>query len=123
MERDLKLFVFTGCASRKVRLTETGFLSSYTDLYEDEGSQGMYVYKNPDVKIGDRYSKILIAPVRFELDPAVDPNKINNEDKEQLAGGLPNQIIRSADAVKVRKQQQDERQILEAEAVRVTSYT
>lgn len=42
-------------------------------------------------------------------------------DKENLAGGLPTQIILYADQVKVRKQLADERQALEAEAISVSS--
>ena len=45
------LFTFTGCASRQVRPTETGFLSSYTDLKENKDLDGMYIYKNSDVNI------------------------------------------------------------------------
>lgn len=84
-------FALAGCASRRVRLTETGFLSSYTDLKEDEES-GMRVYRNPGVEIGDRYSKIIIAPVQFEMDPAVEADKINDEDKEILAGYFYEQL-------------------------------
>ena len=79
------LFAFTGCATKEVKLTETGFLSSYSDLEADTDSQGMYVYKNPGVKIAERYPKILIAPVQFKLDPTLKENEITDEDREKLA--------------------------------------
>lgn len=79
------LFVFTGCATKEVKLTETGFLSSYSDLEPDMDSQGMYVYKNPNVKIAEQYSEILIAPVQFKLDSAVKADKMSDEDRKKLA--------------------------------------
>jgi hypothetical protein len=79
------LFVFTGCATKQVKLTETGFLSSYSDLEENEDFQGMYIYKNPGVNIAQKYSAILISPVQFKLDPAVKENSIEEEDREKLA--------------------------------------
>lgn len=74
----------TGCAKREVRLTNTGFLSTYSDLHEDEEFKGMSVYKNPDVDIGARYSKILIAPMQFKLDPTLEAHQIKDEDREKL---------------------------------------
>ena len=79
------LFVFTGCATKEVKLTETGFLSSYANLEADMDSQGMYVYKNPSVNIAEQYPKILIAPVQFQLDPTVEGNAIGDEDRDKLA--------------------------------------
>ncbi len=79
------LFTFTGCATKQLKLTETGFLSSYVDLEADEESKGMYVYKNPDVKIADRYNKILIAPVVFKLDPTVKEHEMKDADREKLS--------------------------------------
>ncbi len=79
------LFVFTGCATKEVKLTETGFLSSYSDLEADMDSQGMYTYKNPSVKIAEQYSKILIAPVQFKFDSSVKADKMTDEDRDQLA--------------------------------------
>lgn len=79
------LFVVTGCATKQIKLTETGFLSSYSDMEADADSLGMFVYKNPAVDLTGRYSKILIAPVQFELDPSVKDNAIKDEDREKLA--------------------------------------
>ena len=79
------IFALTGCAAKEVKLTETGFLSSYSDLEPDMDSQGMYVYKNPNVNIAERYSQILIAPVQFKLDSAVKADTISDEDRNKLA--------------------------------------
>ena len=79
------LSCLTGCATKEVKLTETGFLSSYADLQADMESQGMYIYRNPDVKIAERYSKILIAPVQFQFDPTVKGHKMTDEDRDKLA--------------------------------------
>ena len=79
------LFVFTGCATKEIKLTETGFLSSYAGLQADVDSQGMYVYKNPDVKIGERYSKAIIAPVKFVFDSSVKEQEMKYEDRKKMA--------------------------------------
>lgn len=79
------LFVLTGCATKEIKLTETGFLSSYADLQADMEAQGMYVYASPDGKIGEQDTKILLAPVQFRLDPALKENEISEEDRAKLA--------------------------------------
>ncbi|MCK4881590.1 MAG: DUF3313 domain-containing protein [Candidatus Omnitrophica bacterium] len=79
------IFALTGCAAKEVKLTETGFLSSYSDLEPDMDSQGMYVYRNPNVNIAERYSQILIAPVQFKLDFAVKADTISDGDRNKLA--------------------------------------
>jgi len=78
------LFSLTGCATKQMELTKTGFLSGYSDLKEDEASKGMHVYKNPNVNIGARYSKILIAPIQFKLDPTVKAHEMKDKDREKL---------------------------------------
>ncbi len=79
------VFAFTGCATKQVKLTETGFLSSYDDLQADMESQGMYIYINPDVKIAERYDEILIAPVQFKLDPSAKEHDMEDSTREKLA--------------------------------------
>jgi len=79
------LFMVTGCAARQVRLTETGFLSDYSGLKEDEDSGGMQIYRNPDANVGSRYSKILIAPLQFKLDSAATARKIKDKDWKELS--------------------------------------
>ena len=86
------LFAFIGCASRKVKLTETGFLSSYSDLRKTGDSGRMRVYRNPKAGIAQQYSKIIIAPVQFQLDQTVNAGKLNDEDQEQLAGYFHEQL-------------------------------
>jgi len=81
----LVLFVVTGCSSRQLKPTETGFLSSYSDLNEDEELEGMSVYKNPNVDIAERYASVLIAPVQFKLNPNPEEHGMKEEDKEKLA--------------------------------------
>ena len=78
------LFAFTGCAVKEVKLTETGFLSSYSDLEADMDSQGMYVYRNPEVNIAECYDKILIAPVQFRFDSTVKENVMTDKDRDKL---------------------------------------
>jgi len=79
------VFTLTGCTIKQLELTESGFLSGYSGLEEKEELEGMRVYKNPDVKIVERYSKIIIAPVEFKLDPTVKDHEIKYEDKIKLS--------------------------------------
>src|SRR3990167_366245 len=79
------LMLFTGCARKQMQLTKSGFLSSYTDLQEDKEFDGMMVYRNPTVNIKERYSKVLIAPVKFKLDPTVTTHQLDAEHQIQLA--------------------------------------
>lgn len=79
------VFSLTGCAVKEMKLTESGFLSGYSGLKEDEESGGMRVYKNPDVKIAERYSKILIAPVEFKLNPTLKEHEMKYEDRIKLS--------------------------------------
>ncbi|HQP10609.1 MAG TPA: DUF3313 domain-containing protein [Candidatus Omnitrophota bacterium] len=74
-----------GCATKQLKLTETGFLSSYADLQADKESKGMYVFINPNVQIAENYDKIVIAPVQFELDPTVKQHAMTDEDQKKLA--------------------------------------
>jgi len=79
-------FSLTGCAAKEMKFTESGFLNDYSDLVEDEGLKGMHVYRNPDVDIGERYSKILIAPVQFKLDPAAEEyDEMKHEDQKKIS--------------------------------------
>jgi len=79
------VFSLTGCTIKKMEFTESGFLSGYSGLAEDEELKGMHVYKNPDVNIAGQYSKILIAPVEFKLDPTVKEHDMDYEDKMKLS--------------------------------------
>src|SRR3990167_4750070 len=79
------LMFLTGCAKKQMNLTKTGFLSSYSDLKEEEELDGMLVYRNPKINVRDRYSKIMIAPVQFKLDPTVKEHKLDAEDRVELA--------------------------------------
>jgi len=79
------LLLFTGCAKKQMNLTKTGFLNSYADLQEEKEYGGMQIYRNPSVNIKDRYSKILIAPVQFRLDPTLKQHALDNEEREFLA--------------------------------------
>ena len=79
------VFVLAGCAVKKLELTESGFLSGYTGMVEDEEVKGLMVYKNSEVNIAERYSKILVAPVKFELDPTVKAHELSFEDRMKLS--------------------------------------
>jgi len=79
------VFSLTGCAIKQLELTESGFLSGYSGLEEDDELKGMRVYKNPDVNIVERYSKILVAPVKFKLDPTVKEHEMEYEDRMKLS--------------------------------------
>ena len=79
------LMLLTGCASKQMHLTRTGFLSNYSDLKEDKELDGMMVYRNPKVNIKERYSKVLIAPVQFKLDPKVKSHQVDFDNQVKLA--------------------------------------
>jgi hypothetical protein len=79
------LMFCAGCASKQMHLTQSGFLSSYADLQEDKELDGMMVYRNPKVNIKERYTKVLIAPVQFKLDPTVTKHQLDAEHQIQLA--------------------------------------
>lgn len=79
------VFSLTGCAIKKMELTESGFLSGYSGLVEDKELEGMRVYRNPDVNIGERYPKILIAPVQFKLDPTVEEHDMDYKDRRKIS--------------------------------------
>ncbi|HLF18721.1 MAG TPA: DUF3313 domain-containing protein [Candidatus Omnitrophota bacterium] len=76
--------VLTGCATVEMKRTETGFLSDYSGLEEDEESKGMYIYTNPNANIAQGYSKVIIAPVEFKLDPSVEAHQMKGEDRQKL---------------------------------------
>lgn len=86
------LFLLTGCATKQMKLTRTGFLSSYSDMKEDEESEGMQIYKNPNVNIKERYSKILIAPVQFKLDPTLKEHEMKDEDRKKISDYFHEQL-------------------------------
>ena len=86
------VFSLTGCSIKQMELTESGFLSGYSGLEEDEELEGMRVYKNPDVNIVERYSKILVAPVEFKLDPTVKEHEMKYEDRKKLADYFHKQL-------------------------------
>ena len=79
------VFSLTGCAVKQMELTESGFLSGYSDLVEDEELEGMRVYRNPNVNIAERYSKILIAPVQFKLDSTLKEHDMNYDDRKKIS--------------------------------------
>jgi hypothetical protein len=81
----LVLFSLTGCAVKQMKATETGFLSGYSGLEENEELKGLRVYKNPDVNISERYSKVLIAPIQFKLDPTIKEHEMKFEDRLKLS--------------------------------------
>ncbi len=81
----LALFSLTGCAIKQMELTESGFLSGYSGLEEDKKLGRMHIYKNPDVMIAQRYSKIIIAPIEFKLDPTVKEHEMKDENKIKLS--------------------------------------
>ena len=78
------LFSLTGCTIKQMEITETGFLSGYSGLKEDEELGGLRIYKNPDINISGRYSKVLIAPIQFKLDPTVKEHEMDFEDRWKL---------------------------------------
>jgi hypothetical protein len=84
------LSILAGCASRQVSITETGFLSSYAGMKEEQS--GMYVYENPAVRVAGRYTKILIAPLRFELASVDKTHKIKQADQDELSGYFYEQL-------------------------------
>jgi len=79
------VFSLTGCAVKEMKMTESGFLSGYSGLVEDDELEGMRVYKNPEINIVERYSKILIAPVAFKLDPTVKEHEMKYKDREKIS--------------------------------------
>jgi hypothetical protein len=79
------LMLLTGCAKKQMNLTKTGFLSSYSDLKEEGELDGMLIYRNPKINTRERYSKIMVAPVQFKLDPMVKEHKMGAEDRVKLA--------------------------------------
>ena len=79
------LFSLAGCAVKQMKTTETGFLSGYSGLEEDKKLEGLRVYKNPDVNVSERYSKALIAPIQFKLDPTVKEHEMAFEDRLKLS--------------------------------------
>ncbi len=89
----LVVFSLTGCAIKQMELTESGFLSGYSGLEDYEELEGMRIYKNPDVNIVERYSKILVAPVEFKLDPTVKEHKMDFEDELKLSNYFHETLI------------------------------
>jgi len=87
------IFLLTGCTIKKMEITESGFLSGYSGLEVDEGSEGMRVYINPDVNVRQRYSKILISPVQFKLDPAVQEHEMDYEDRKKVSDYYHDKLI------------------------------
>jgi len=87
------VFSVAGCAIKKMELTESGFLSGYSGMEDDDEMKGMRVYKNPNVNIVDRYSKILIAPVVFKLDPMIKEHEMKYEDKMKLSDYFHEKLI------------------------------
>ena len=87
------IFSLTGCAIKQMELTESGFLSGYSGLEDYEELEGMRIYKNPDVNIVERYSKILVAPVEFRLDPTVKEHKMDFEDELKLSNYFHEKLI------------------------------
>ena len=89
----MAVFLLTGCAVKQMELTESGFLSGYSGLVEDAEYKGLKVYKNPDVNIKAEYSKILIAPVKFKLDPMVKEHELDFEDRRKLSNYFHEKLI------------------------------
>jgi len=85
-------FLAAGCSAKKMELTESGFLSGYSGLEPDEGSDGMHVYRNPYINIDKRYDKVLIAPVKFELDPSLE-EAMDYDDRTKIADYFHEQLI------------------------------
>lgn len=86
------LFVITGCATKEIKITETGFLSSYNALEESADFKGMRVYKNPNVEIAEQYSEILIAPVEFRMDSINKKYEIDDDKKEEIAKSFQDRL-------------------------------
>ncbi len=87
------VFSLMGCATKQLKFTETGFLSGYAGLQEDESLEGMRIYKNPDATIGEVYTKILIAPVQFKLNPSVKEHDLKYKDRLKLSDYFHEQLI------------------------------
>lgn len=90
-------FLLTSCTAKKIELTETGFLSGYSGLAPDEEFDGMRIYRNSTINIDKRYSKILIAPVRFELDPSVR-EEMDYDDRVKIADYFQEKLIEGLSA-------------------------
>jgi len=87
------VFSLTGCAVKEMKITESGFLSSYSNLVKDEELEGMRIYRNPNVNIGERYSKMLIAPVQFKLDPTVKEHEMDYKDRRKISDYFHEKLI------------------------------
>ena len=82
-----------GCAVKQMQMTESGFLSGYTGLEESEEYDGMRIYKNPDADILGHYTKVLIAPVQFKLDPAIKGYDLEYADRKKLSDYFHEKLI------------------------------
>lgn len=79
------LFVLTGCATRQLEPTHSGFLNNYSGFTADAVFKGMRVCKNPERDIGALYSKVIIRPLQFKLSPAFKARQIAEDDRSKLA--------------------------------------
>ena len=82
-----------GCATKKIELTHSGFLSNYNQLQDDEQLEGMKIFRNETVDIAGKYSKIMIAPVVIQLDPEQHDAKLSEEDKQKLSDYFHEQLV------------------------------
>lgn len=74
-----------GCAGRKVEMTQSGFLNNYDQLVANEELDGMKIYRNENVDVKGKYTKVMIAPVEFLLDNQSDDAPLSEEDKQKIA--------------------------------------
>jgi hypothetical protein len=77
--------VVTGCAKHQMTMTQSGFLNNYDQLVEDKELDGMKIYRNENVDVKGKYTKIMIAPVEFMLDEKDPETQFSDEDKQKLA--------------------------------------
>jgi hypothetical protein len=79
------VFVLTGCATRHLEPTHSGFLDSYSGFTQDAVLKGMRVCKKPDTDIGALYSKVMIRPLQFKLSLALKAGQMAEGDRAKLA--------------------------------------
>lgn len=85
------LLGLTACkTTRQARsVTESGFLSDYSQLHAGKGDQAKLVYVNPDVN-WKQYTKIYIEPVQLwkSDDPDSKLGKLSKDDQQMLTSFL-----------------------------------
>jgi len=89
----LAAVLICGCAGKKVELTQSGFLSNYSQLQEDEVIDGMKIYRNEVVDIAGQYSKIMVAPVVIQLGLDQKDAKLSEEDRQKLSDYFHEQLV------------------------------